>query len=107
MSERFRGYYPVVVDVETAGFNSETDALLEIAAIALAFDDHGTLKPLDPIARFHLSNGASVHRIPSYTTPRYWVPCSAPKSANRLRMILVCTIRLLASIHSFHQQRGL
>jgi len=30
--KRFRGYYPVVVDVETGGFNAETDALLEIAA---------------------------------------------------------------------------
>ena len=33
VSNRFRGFLPVVVDVETAGFNSETDALLEIAAI--------------------------------------------------------------------------
>ena len=27
MAERFRGYYPVVIDVETAGFNADTDAL--------------------------------------------------------------------------------
>ncbi|TGZ36975.1 ribonuclease T, partial [bacterium M00.F.Ca.ET.162.01.1.1] len=32
MAARFRGYLPVVVDVETGGFNSATDALLEIAA---------------------------------------------------------------------------
>ncbi|RKZ92580.1 MAG: ribonuclease T, partial [Candidatus Parabeggiatoa sp. nov. 1] len=31
MAKRFRGYLPVVVDVETAGFNPERDALLEIA----------------------------------------------------------------------------
>ena len=31
----FRGFYPVVIDVETAGFNAKTDALLEIAAITL------------------------------------------------------------------------
>ena len=30
LNERFRGYYPVIIDVETAGFNSKTDALLEI-----------------------------------------------------------------------------
>jgi ribonuclease T len=30
LKERFRGYYPVVIDVETAGFNPKTDALLEI-----------------------------------------------------------------------------
>ena len=43
MSERFRGYYPVVVDVETAGFNHQTDALLEIAAIYLGFDEKDQL----------------------------------------------------------------
>lgn len=41
MAKRFRGYLPVVIDVETAGFNAKKDALLEIAAILLAIDDHG------------------------------------------------------------------
>lgn len=49
MAQRFRGYYPVVVDVETAGFNSQTDALLEIAAVCLGFDSDGQLKPVDTI----------------------------------------------------------
>ena len=31
MAQRFRGYLPVVVDVETGGFNCATDALLEAA----------------------------------------------------------------------------
>ena len=38
MSDRFRGFLPVVVDVETGGFNSETDALLEIGAVILSID---------------------------------------------------------------------
>lgn len=46
MKSRFRGYMPVVIDVETAGFNSQTDALLEIAAVLLDFDDNGVLKPV-------------------------------------------------------------
>lgn len=46
MKERFRGYLPVVIDVETAGFNSQTDALLEIAAVILEFDDNGDLHPV-------------------------------------------------------------
>ncbi len=29
LCDRFRGFYPVVIDVETAGFNAKTDALLE------------------------------------------------------------------------------
>lgn len=43
MASRFRGFLPVVVDVETAGFNSRTDALLEIAAVTLTMDDNGFL----------------------------------------------------------------
>ena len=35
MRDRFRGFLPVVVDVETGGFNAATDALLEIAAVIL------------------------------------------------------------------------
>ncbi len=45
MSERFRGYLPVVIDVETAGFNPKTDALLEVAASLLTMDDEGLLIP--------------------------------------------------------------
>ena len=46
LSERFRGYLPVVVDVETGGFNERTDALLEIAAVILNLDEQGQLKPV-------------------------------------------------------------
>jgi len=38
---RFRGFYPVVVDVETGGFNAATDALLEIAAVTLQVNERG------------------------------------------------------------------
>ena len=43
MAGRFRGFLPVVVDVETAGFNASTDALLEIAAVTLRVDERGHL----------------------------------------------------------------
>ena len=43
MAQRFRGFLPVVVDVETAGFNAQTDALLEIAAVTLRMDLDGRL----------------------------------------------------------------
>jgi ribonuclease T len=43
MSRRFRGFLPVVVDIETGGFNSETDALLEIAAVLIDMDGDGVL----------------------------------------------------------------
>ncbi|WP_113906458.1 ribonuclease T [Aliidiomarina celeris] len=46
MKSRFRGYLPVVIDVETGGFNPKTDALLEIAAVLLDFDDNGELIPI-------------------------------------------------------------
>ncbi len=47
MGERFRGYLPVVVDVETAGFDARTDALLEIAAVTLYMDDEGGIHPAE------------------------------------------------------------
>lgn len=43
ISDRFRGFLPVIVDVETAGFNAETDALLEIAAVTVRMDSEGLL----------------------------------------------------------------
>ena len=43
MRDRFRGFLPVVVDVETGGFNSATDALLEIAAVLLRVNGEGRL----------------------------------------------------------------
>lgn len=45
MARRFRGFLPVVVDVETGGFNAATDALLEIAAVMLRFTPEGELVP--------------------------------------------------------------
>ncbi|WMC12027.1 ribonuclease T [Oceanimonas pelagia] len=54
LHERFRGYYPVVIDVETGGFNARTDALLEIAAITLKMDKNGWLSP-DQTFHFHVT----------------------------------------------------
>lgn len=53
LCDRFRGFYPVVIDVETAGFNAKTDALLEIAAITLKMDEQGWLMP-DTTLHFHV-----------------------------------------------------
>lgn len=53
LCNRFRGYYPVVIDVETGGFNAKTDGLLEIAAITLKMDEQGWLKP-DNTLHFHV-----------------------------------------------------
>jgi ribonuclease T len=44
ISRRFRGFLPVVIDLETGGFNAKTDALLEIAAVLLKLDDGGFLR---------------------------------------------------------------
>lgn len=44
MARRFRGFLPVVIDVETGGFNASTDALLEIAAVLIDMGADGALK---------------------------------------------------------------
>lgn len=43
MARRFRGFLPVVVDVETGGFNCARDALLQVAAVMIELDDSGRL----------------------------------------------------------------
>lgn len=45
IANRFRGYLPVVVDLETGGFVAATDAVLEIAACVIEMDDAGRLRP--------------------------------------------------------------
>ncbi len=63
LKERFRGYYPVVIDVETAGFQAKTDALLEIAAVTLRMDEDGWLMP-DQTVHFHVEpfEGANIEQ---------------------------------------------
>lgn len=43
IAKRFRGFLPVVVDLETGGFNCQTDALLEMALVTLTLDENGML----------------------------------------------------------------
>lgn len=61
MANRFRGFLPVVVDVETGGFNCKTDALLEVAAVLLELDDEGLLHRGETI-RYHVKpfDGANI-----------------------------------------------
>jgi ribonuclease T len=47
LASRFRGFLPVVIDVETGGFNPATDALLEMAAVFLRFNESGLLEPAE------------------------------------------------------------
>ncbi|MCH9691068.1 MAG: ribonuclease T [Gammaproteobacteria bacterium] len=63
LAQRFRGFLPVVVDLETGGFNCQTDALLEISAVILNMDETGTLYP-QLTHSFHLEpfEGANVEQ---------------------------------------------
>lgn len=62
-AQRFRGFLPVVVDVETGGFNADSDALLEVAAVTLRMDDDGILHRHETF-EFHLDpfDGANVEQ---------------------------------------------
>src|SRR5688500_17421212 len=53
MASRFRGFLPVIVDVETGGFNPATDALLDIAAVLIDMQPDGSLKRGETY-RFHV-----------------------------------------------------
>ena len=52
MRDRFRGFLPVVVDIETGGFNCQTDAILEIAMTLLTMSEDGQFE----IAETHSRN---------------------------------------------------
>lgn len=52
-AQRFRGFLPVVVDVETGGFDSDRDALLEIAAVIIRMDSDGWVHP-EPAVSTHV-----------------------------------------------------
>jgi ribonuclease T len=54
-SGRFRSYLPVIVDIETAGFDPKHHAVLEIAAVLLEMDESGRIAP---------SNTVSCHVVP-------------------------------------------
>lgn len=61
MAERFRGFLPVIVDVETGGFDAERDALLEIAAVVLHMTPEGYLQPTPAVsAHVHPFPGANI-----------------------------------------------
>lgn len=82
MAARFRGYLPIVIDVETGGFNANTDALLEIAAVILGMNYSGRLISKETIS-FHVEpfEGANIEKsaiefngIDPYTALRGAVP---------------------------------
>jgi ribonuclease T len=53
IADRFRGFLPVAVDVETGGFNATTDALLELAAVVIEMTPGGELRPAANF-RYHI-----------------------------------------------------
>jgi ribonuclease T len=64
ISERFRGFLPVVVDLETGGFNVRTDALLEIAAVFVEAHADGTLFRGKTV-RYHVKPFEGSHMDPA------------------------------------------
>ncbi len=52
-ARRFRGYLPVIVDIETAGFNPKKNAMLEIAAVIPTMDETGFITISEKIS-FHI-----------------------------------------------------
>jgi len=47
MKKRFNGYLPIILDLETGGLNDQTDALLELAAISVQYNQDGKLERKD------------------------------------------------------------
>jgi len=50
IKKRFDGYLPIVVDIETSGVDVNKNAILEIAAVSVDFNDSGLLVPQEDFA---------------------------------------------------------
>jgi ribonuclease T len=85
IAKRFRGFLPVVVDVETGGINPKTDALLEIAVVILRMDNEGNLHPSQTVARhvepFAGSNLEPASMAVNGIDPYHPFRCALPESA--------------------------
>lgn len=53
LKNRFRKFYPVIIDIETSGLNHTIHAILEIAVITLTMNNNGFLK-IKNIIHFHI-----------------------------------------------------
>lgn len=50
IKKRFDGYLPIVIDIETSGVDAQKNAILEIAAVSLDYNDHNLLRPIGDFA---------------------------------------------------------
>lgn len=64
IKDRIRGYLPIVIDIETGGFNDKTDAMLEICAIVIGIDEQGVYYPKEP-QHFHVAPFKGANLEPS------------------------------------------
>jgi ribonuclease T len=64
IKDRIRGYLPVVIDIETAGFNHQTDAMLEICAVIIGVNEAGVFYPKEP-HHFHIKPFKGANLEPS------------------------------------------
>jgi len=61
LCKRFRGYLPVVIDVECGGFNARTDAILEVAAVIVDFNaEHQLVREATHFYRVVPFEGANI-----------------------------------------------
>ena len=84
MAQRFRGYLPVVVDVETGGFDWNRHALLEMAAVPLDLDENGLLVCGETASvHLHPAPGTEIEAGPAAPSPsrRYRYRSAASGSA--------------------------
>jgi ribonuclease T len=54
IKDRFRKYLPVVIDLETGGFDSKTNAILEIAATLISENEKTQLLEVGETYRYHI-----------------------------------------------------
>lgn len=104
IGQRFRGFLPVVVDVETAGFNADTDALLEIACIPIIYGAEGQFVPGDA---YH----AHINPFPGANLDRRSLDFIGIDPSNPMRMAMAedeksALKRIFKSVNEVRKQQG-
>ena len=107
ISKRFRGFLPIVIDVETAGLNANTDALLEIAALTIGLDHQEELY-IDQCFHEHIEPFADANLDPKALAFNNIDPFQALRFARPEQEALAHLFeKLQQQISHYHCQRGI
>lgn len=105
MSARFRGFFPVIIDIETAGFDYKKNAVLELAAVTLTYNEQKQLVP-DATYSYHIepfANAVLDAKALEFTGIDPYHPFRFAKTESDVLKDLFKNIQMQKKIHHCHR----